>query len=89
MVFETQANAGPLPWLTDLTHIMFSTPHAIGDYVYSITYERKLSAERQWEYITRRIGEYPNRKVADLSLVNHQDRIVKMTNLWEKLDTGL
>ena len=44
-------------------------------------------AERQWEYITRRIGKYPNRKVADLGLVNHQDNIVRVTNLWEKLDT--
>ncbi len=44
------------------------------------------SAERQWEYITRRIGQYPNRKVADLGLVNHPKNVVKVTNRREKLD---
>ena len=44
------------------------------------------SAERQWEYITRRIGKYPNQKVADLDLVNHPKNAVKVTNRREKLD---
>ena len=43
-------------------------------------------AERQWEYITRRIGKYPNQKVANLGLVNHPKNVVRVTNRREKLD---